>query len=239
VLTLRRDEVHVWRAELALDPADFIKLQETLAPDERERAARFRFLKDRQRFIAARGVLREVLARYLNQDPARLEFCYGPSGKPTLAAGMGAGELRFNLSHSHGLALYAITRRREIGVDLEYVRPQLAEEQIAERFFSRHEVEALRALPASIQPEAFFHCWTRKEAYIKARGEGLAVPLDSFDVSLAPGEPPALLSVRSDPREAARWSLETLSPGSGYVGAVAAEGSDWSIRLWRWEPPVE
>jgi 4'-phosphopantetheinyl transferase len=232
-VVLPDDEVHVWRADLSLDSAAIARLVATLSPDERARAARFHFERDRRRFTAARGVLRQILAGYLGQDPALIEFNYSPSGKPSLDS-----DVRFNMSHSHELALYAIARRKEVGVDVERIRPQVAEEQIAERFFSPREAATLRALPANVQAEAFFNCWTRKEAYIKARGEGLGIPLDSFDVSLAPGEPAAILAVRNEPQEMLRWSIESLAPAPGYVSAVVAEGHHWRLRLWRWEPGV-
>ena len=176
----------------------------TLAADEQARAERFHFERDREHFIVARGVLRAILGRYLNRAPERLSFCYGAHGKPALAGEAGADAIRFNVSHSHGVALYAVTRGREVGIDLERIRFDLAVLEIAERFFSRREVATLRTLPTEAQRQAFFRCWTRKEAYIKARGEGLSLPLDQFDVSLAPGEPAALLgtptrSVRSRP----------------------------------------
>ena len=233
-LGLRDNEIHVWRAWLDLTPADFESVANALTPDEQARAARFISPRHGRRFSAARGVLREILSRYLDRNPSQLQFCYGPSGKPALAPGSGMDELRFNLSHSHGLALYAVTRAREVGVDVERIQPQLAEEQIAERFFSPGEVAELRALPPSVQAEAFFNCWTRKEAYIKARGEGMAIPLNSFDVSLAPGAPAALLSVRRDLEECARWSLRAVASSAGYAAAIAAEGNDWRLQLWEW-----
>src|SRR5919199_1621700 len=143
----------------------------------------------------------------LRQAPPQLCFTYGRHGKPALATGTGGVPLRFNVSHSHGLALYAITRDREVGVDVERIRPEVAQEKIAERFFSPREVTVLRALPTPLQATAFFACWTRKEAYIKATGDGLSLSLKQFDVSLAPGEPVALLHTIWDPQEAARWAL--------------------------------
>ena len=163
-------------------------LKQVLSADEHARAERFYFQKDRERFMVARGLLRTVLGRYLNQEPSQLRFCYSPYGKPALATGSGRNTLRFNVSHSHGLALYAITCGRELGVDVELIRPELPDEEIAERFFSFQEVSGLRALPPNMRLEAFFNCWTLKEAYIKARGEGLSLPLDQFDVALVPGE---------------------------------------------------
>lgn len=175
-----------------------------LSADERERAARFHFLKDREHFIAARGLLRLLLSRYLDLPPQQLSFSYSPYGKPALAGERDCTSLRFNVSHSHGVALYAFTLEREVGVDVEYIRQDVVGESIAEHFFSAQEVTSLRALPAGVQPQAFFNCWTRKEAFIKARGEGLSFPLDQFDVSLVPGEATALISTRNDPQEAAR-----------------------------------
>jgi 4'-phosphopantetheinyl transferase len=143
-------------------------------------------------------------------------------------------ELRFNVSHSHGLALYAVTRRRKIGIDIERVRPISGPEQLAARFFSAGENAELCALPEHVKHEAFFNCWTRKEAYVKARGEGLSLPLNQFDVSLNPGEPARLLRVERDPQEAARWSLQGLTPAPGYVAALAVEGHGWRLACWEW-----
>ncbi|HTS12529.1 MAG TPA: 4'-phosphopantetheinyl transferase superfamily protein [Candidatus Limnocylindrales bacterium] len=139
--------------------------------------------------------------------------------------------LCFNLSHSHGLALVAICREREVGVDVELIRPEFGGEEIARRYFSQREVDELKRLPPELQAEGFFLCWTRKEAYIKAKGDGLHIPLDSFDVSLTPGLPPLLNSA-----DGFRWSLRSLAPGAGYVGAVVSEGRDWKLRLLSWEP---
>ena len=166
--------------------------------------------------------------------PEQLRFNYNSWGKPSLSEQQGGLGPRFNVSHSHELALYGFTRNREIGLDIEYMREDMAGEQIAERFFSRAEVETLRTLPASQQTVAFFNCWTRKEAYLKARGQGLTLPLDDFDVSLSPGQPAQLLSVKSGPQELSRWSLKELQPGQGYVAAVAVEGSDYQLRYMQW-----
>ncbi len=228
VPALADNEVHVWR--LALDqPADRLDaLRRTLAADERQRAERFHFDKDRRHFIAGRGLLRTLLGGYLGRDPGSLHFAYNPQGKPML---VGAGaDLRFNLTHSHGLALLAVSRGRELGVDVERIRPEFAGDAVARRFFSPREVAALSALGGERRHEAFFVCWTRKEAYLKATGKGLSLPLDCFDVSLLPGEPAALLATRHDPAEAARWSLRALSPARGFAGALAVEGKEWRLR---------
>jgi len=233
-VTLPPDEVHVWRADLDVGTVALLRLQETLSADEQARAERFYSRADRARYIAGRGILRALLARYLRTRAGDLRFCCNAHGKPALVPGSGTEDLRFNLSHSHRLALFAFALRREVGVDLEYVRPSLPDDRLAERFFSPQEVTRLRALPESARAEAFFHCWTRKEAYIKARGEGLGIGLASFTVSLAPGQLTNLLITSDDGLEAGKWSLRALAPGGGYVAAVAAEGKDWSLALWQW-----
>ena len=236
-LSLGADEVHVWHAALNQPAAAVRDLSRSLAPDETARAARFHFQRHRDDFVVARGVLRALLGRYLNVAPSGLRFSYTRYGKPYLPDEIRHDGLCFNVSHSHERALYAFTRGREIGVDVEYVRPEMATEQIAERFFSAGEVASLRSLPAGLQPRGFFNCWTRKEAYIKARGEGLSLPLDCFDVSLLPGEPAALLATRDDPGEALRWSLHELPADEGYVAALAVAGGDLRVTHRRWPAP--
>ena len=233
-LKLSRDEVHVWRAALDRSPACEQRLFATLTPDEQTRANRFYFKHDRSHFIVARGVLRDVLGRYLGAQPDSLRFEYTEYGKPLLVKEFRDAGISFNLSHAKGVALLAITAGREIGVDVEWIRPGVTEEEIAERFFSTDEVRVLRALPKNAQEEAFFNCWTRKEAYIKAKGEGLSMPLDRFAVTLAPGSAAELLYTVGDPQEASRWRLLELFPGPGFVGAVAVEGHDWQLKCLGW-----
>jgi len=226
-----RNEVHVWR--VPLDESRAALLRPLLAPDECARADRFHFSRDRHRFIVARGSLRIILGGYLKQEPAQLSFSYSQYGKPALADETDGSRLSFNLSHANELALIAVTQGRGLGVDIEFIRPEFASEEIAERFFSDHEVAALRALPEKAQSEAFFNCWTRKEAYIKAIGEGMSMPLNQFHVSLEPGSPARLLGNLRDANEVSRWSLQELAPGPGYVAAVAVEGRDWQLRCWQ------
>jgi 4'-phosphopantetheinyl transferase len=226
--------VHVWRAGLDVGPATLLRLRESLSPDEEARAERFYSPAGCACYVAGRGILRALLARYLGTPAGNLSFCYNAHGKPALAPGCGTEDLRFNLSHSHGLALFAFAFRREVGVDLEYIRSSLTEDRLAERFFSTQEATTLRALPEKDQTRAFFNCLTRKEAYIKARGGGLSIGLSSFAVSLAPGQLTNLLITSRDGRELTGWSLRALAPGDGYVAAVAAEGTDWSPALWQW-----
>jgi 4'-phosphopantetheinyl transferase len=208
--------------------------KKSLSADERERAGRFHFSKDRQHYVAARGVLRDILGRYMGLAPQLIRFSYDSYNKPSLSAETGGGTLQFNVSHSHGLALYALTNGREVGVDIEFVREDFTGLDIAENFFSPREVSALRALPPGERAVAFFDCWTRKEAYIKARGEGLSYPLRLFTVSLAPGQPAALLCTEDDPQEAARWSLLELYPGEGYRAACAVKGEVTTLHRWSW-----
>jgi 4'-phosphopantetheinyl transferase len=232
-LALNLDEVHVWRAPLDAAENVLEGLERLLSPDERERAKRFIFQKHRRRFIVARAVLRELLGRYLNQEPDRMRFVYGPEGKPALAE-TGSGSVRFNLSHSEALALYAFVRGREVGIDLEWINPRVAFEELAERFFTPVEASALRALPERAREAAFFACWTRKEAYMKAVGKGLSLPTQDFEVTLAPGEPAELISTRHDPEQAMRWSLLELDAGPGFAAALAVEGGGWSLKCWQW-----
>ena len=230
------DEIHVWRAALARPPGEVEALRELLSEDELQRADRFRFPHDRSNFIVARGTLREILGRYLRLPPSFLCFDYNDFGKPELRPAPREKMIRFNLSHAGNIALCAVAIR-EVGVDVEIMREGVACEEIAANFFSRREVSALLALPADARTRAFFECWTRKEAYIKAHGAGLSLPLDAFDVSLAPGEPAALLSTSDDALETAQWSLRAISPGVGYVAAVAARGDGWRLCCWQWPCP--
>jgi len=234
---LGRNGVHVWRATLHQNPSQIQSFLHNLAADEQARAERFYFEKDREHFIAARGVLRAILGGYLNRVPKCLSFYYSSHGKPALAGESDDDAIYFNVSHSDGVALYAVTRGREVGIDLERIRFDLAVAEIASRFFSRQEVTMLRTLPTNVQRQAFFRCWTRKEAYSKARGEGLSLPLDQFDVSLAPGEPAAILGSQLGPSEASRWSLLELTPAPGYVAALAVEGHGWRLTSWQWPDP--
>lgn len=217
---LSTDDVHVWRIPLDVPPATLDRLASLVSGDERDRADRFYFDRDRNRFLAARGALRMILGSYLDSDPSLLSFHYGPRGKPSLAG----SPLEFNLTHSAGLALCAVALGRRLGIDVEALRPLPDAAAIAERFFSDAERRALRSVTEAQRTLAFFQCWTRKEAYIKAIGEGLSMPLDRFDVSLLPGEPARLLAVAGDPDAPRRWTLHDLDPGPGLVAAIAVEG---------------
>ena len=233
-LKLVHSDVHVWRAsfyQLFSYEEDFGEL---LSGDEQAKARRYRFEDNRREYIVGRGLLRHLLGCYLDQDPASLQFFYNAYGKPALMHTKGSEPLSFNVSHAHGIILLAFTLDRELGIDIERIRPEAAHDGVAERFFSSHEVHELRTLPLHAQPLGFFNCWTRKEAYIKARGEGLNIPLNQFDVSLVPGEPAALLESRVDPQDTNRWTLCALDMGTQYAAALAVEGSDWELKCWDW-----
>ena len=224
-------EVHVWRVDLA---AGGQPLEGLLSTEELARAHRFHRPDDRRRYVAAHGALRRLLGRYVGAEPDRLRFCSSAGGKPRLVFEAGQPPLRFNLSHSAELALVGVACDREIGVDVERIRPELATGEIAGRFFAPGEAATLCTLPKEAQAEAFFACWTRKEAYVKARGDGITRGLDHFEVTLAPGEVPAIRSASDDPEAATRWSIVSLTPAPGYLAAVVVEGRDLDLHCWRW-----
>ncbi|HEX9987864.1 MAG TPA: 4'-phosphopantetheinyl transferase superfamily protein [Chloroflexia bacterium] len=229
-LSLQEGEVHVWRA--ALDGQPGRPLAQTLSAGEQERAARFHFEADRRRFVAGRGFLRAVLARYLRIEPGEVRFSYGEQGKPTLPGDAGEGAIHFNLAHSGELALCAVARR-EVGIDLELIRPVSESAQIADRYFSMRERAAFHSRPLEEAGEGFLRQWTRKEAYLKARGCGLSLEPDRVEV-WGGQDGPLKLEVAGEPGEATRWSLVDLTPGGGYVAALAVEGRDWSLSCWQW-----
>ncbi len=232
---LDRGQIHVWRTRLDQPPSCLADYLPCLCEDERGRAMRFHFEEHRRDFIVGRTFLRTILARYLGIDRSRVRFEYSSYGKPSIVATPTSLPLFFSLTHSHRLALLAVTRKAEIGIDVEYVRS--VDDGIPERYFSPSEVAALRALPKHLQQEAFFNCWTRKEAYIKARGNGLSLALDEFDVSLAPGAPAAILDIRDGIEEPSAWKIEHLAPADGYIGAVAIRAQNCRLKLWALDQP--
>lgn len=220
---VQENEVHLWRAALDHPASRLRSFWQLLTNDERARAGRFLLQRDCDRFIAARGLLRITLARYLGQDPGILRFRYGQYGKPTVVQEI-RDHLHFNVAHSHGLALFAVAWDREIGVDLEQIDASLASEEVADRFFSPREADTLRAVPPHAWPDAFFACWTRKEAYVKARGGGLSISLKDFAVSLPPEEPAIVWSSDSESRETGRWTLKAVNVGALWAAALAVGG---------------
>ncbi len=233
-LTLLENEAHVWRASLEQPETVLLQLQHTLSLDERLRAGEFHFDCDRRHFMIARGVLRTLLSRYLHMPPAQLQFAYNAQGKPLLDMPAPEKLLHFNLSHSHELALFAFSYAGPVGVDIEYMRPGVSAEEAARVSFSPREQTLLLALPLEERRQAFYSCWTRKEAYIKGRGTGFSLEPSLFDVAFLPGEPAALLASREDPLEPARWTLQALEPGDDYAGALAIQGHEWSLHCYKW-----
>jgi len=231
-LRLCGDEVHVWRARLDCDASTLEVLRAALSEEESGRATRFRFERDRARFAAARGLLRDILSRYLQRPASLIQFTYNEYGRPELS-GDESG-LRFNVSHSGGAALYACARGHAVGVDVELLRDDFASVEVAGRFFSAAEIRDLGSLPPHLLTRGFFNCWTRKEAYIKALGEGLSHPLDCFSVSLSPGKPARLLNTDRDPSEAAAWSILDVQPFEGYAAALAVRNSSPRLSFWDW-----
>jgi 4'-phosphopantetheinyl transferase len=229
---LREHEVHVWLSESGQESRGQ-NLLGVLSTEEVERAERFHFSPDRDRFVRGRGVLRMLLGRYLGVDPPRLRFRYNGYGKPALAGDWQGSGINFNMSNSGDIVLYAFALGHEVGVDVEHVHPGFAGEEVATSFFAPPEVEALRRTPPEARAAAFFSCWTRKEAYIKARGEGLSFPLDGFAVSVDTGAREVALEVFGDAQESRRWTIISLLPAQGYVAALAAEGGGWRLNCWR------
>jgi len=225
-------EVHLWRVSLRHPPFPIELLYRQLAESEIDRAQRYRFERDRRRFIVARGMLRVILARYTGLAPRHIQFTIHAHGKPSLAQ---HPHLAFNASDSGEWMALGVTLNRRIGVDIEQIRDGVASMDIAERFFSPREVAALRALPPEEQKAAFFRCWTRKEAFIKAIGEGLSYPLHKFDVTLGPDEPAQLLFVQEDPLAPQRWWVLDFPIANDYAGAVMAEQPVETVQYWSWE----
>ena len=228
-MALNQDTIQVGLESLDRSGDGLRSLERHLTDDERQRAARFRFERDRTRFICARGLLRRFLAAELGVEPGRIRFDYGPHGKPSLAAEHADSGLTFNVSHSDGLGLFVLARNRAIGADVEKVRPLRHGRAVAERFFADDECAALDGLTGDAWDRAFFRCWTRKEAFIKAVGEGLSYPLRAFSVAVADTEPPRLLRVDRDASLCERYWLTTYPAGTGFEAAIAAEGGPCAL----------
>jgi 4'-phosphopantetheinyl transferase len=213
-------------------------MENLLSAEEKERASRFRLEAARRDYVVARGLLRVILGRYLKMNPSQLHFSYGPQGKPRLVAFAGHVDLRFNVSHSQGLALFAFTQGREIGVDLECIRTELDREAIAARVLSPTEQQALNGLPAIKRRRAFYRLWTCKEAYVKATGKGLSLELNGFEITLASDGFSAPLRVSNDVEEHSRCAICELNPADNYAAAVVVEGAEWKLACWDWNPSL-
>jgi 4'-phosphopantetheinyl transferase len=233
---LADDEVHVWALPLDVSARAIEIFKELLSPDELTRAARYLSSELGRRFIACRGQVRRILAAYVNASPENLRFPLGQHGKPALELAGSVADHRFNVSNSQSLALCAVTLRHEIGVDVEFVREVRDVETLARRFFAREEIDALHTLPEAERLKAFYHCWTRKEAVLKAVGAGLSIPLDQIVVSVTDSQPARVISFAGDPAGARDWWLDSLEPASGYLGAVAAPRICLKTACWQSQP---
>jgi 4'-phosphopantetheinyl transferase len=227
-LHLEAREIHVWSVPIDIGGDEMPRLMALLSSAEQERARRYVFESVQRRFVAARAALRLLVGRYLDLPAVMVSFAYGPSGKPHLI-GPYATQLHFNLSHSHRLAQFAFCADEELGIDLEWLHEIRSADQIVRRMFGPEEVEDWFSLPAEQRRRGFFDCWTRKEAFVKALGRGLEVPLDTFRVAFRPGERPAVRWRKDRQRE--QWSMFDVSPADDYAAALAIRGRDWRVRL--------
>ncbi|GAC1389445.1 MAG: 4'-phosphopantetheinyl transferase superfamily protein [Ktedonobacteraceae bacterium] len=233
-MLLANDEIHIWCASLDQSDAFQAHLWGILSADEQVRAKQFRFEAGKRHFIVGRGLLRLILGRYQQVAPKQLQFSYSTNGKPFLAHQNSEKSIQFNVSHSQSLALYAFVQHTAIGVDIEYMRPFPDAAQIVDHFFSVQEKALFHTFPTDKQTEAFFAGWTRKEAYLKACGDGLLYPLHLVEVSLTPGEPAHILSIGGSIQRASQWFLQDLVLSSGYKAALAIEGGMWNVKQWQW-----
>ncbi len=228
--SLTESNVHIWRVFLERPPCELEELRRTLSGDELARADRYRIPAARNQYIVARSALRTILAGYLGDHPRALRFTHAALGKPYLYG----TPMHFNLSHSHGLALIAVTRAGEIGIDVERVRSFANQRLLAERFFCPREVKTLLALSPDVLPVAFFHAWTRKEAFVKAHGTGIGYGVDRVEVTLLPGEPARLLRLDGCEQAANEWAMTHLSPAENYVAAIVHQSAPRPTVHWTW-----
>lgn len=235
-LILLSNAVHVWRVDLDQPSSCWRQFEVILSAEERIKADLFRFASLRSRYITCRASLRCILSGYTHQQPEMLTILAGPYGKPFLQQPANDQAVEFNVSHSQQLALIAVTRGRPVGVDVEWIDPQCPIDLLSTHFFSSREVAILQALPPFLRTEAFFTCWTRKEAVLKARGDGLSPPLSACEVTFLPDNA-ALPQLALNSTDAACWSLRQLDPAPGYTAAIALQCQDWDLSCWHWNIP--
>lgn len=226
---LNDSDVHVWAADLDAPAEQISAFERTLATDERDRAGRYVFARDRNRFVSGRGLLRAILGTYLEMEPAQVRFVYGPHGKPALS-----GSCHFNVAHCEDLLLVALTRVCPVGIDVERIRALDDAEELAVRFFSPGEIAQLKKVSKDQQAAAFFSLWTRKEAYLKATGQGISELLSQIEVSFLDGQPAKVISISGSPQAAAQWTLKELTPARHFKAALAAAAKGLQLSCWRW-----
>lgn len=232
VPALADDGVHIWRASLHADDAQMAQLARLLAEDEAARAAKFVFARDRRRYVVARATLRRLLSGYIDVAPDAVSFAYEAHGKPMLAPPLNGSGLAFNLSHSGEMAVFAFTRGRRVGVDVEFMRPLDDMHQVAATVFSPRELATFTELPPNQQRAAFYAGWTRKEAFVKALGAGVSYPLKEFDVTLAPHEAARLVAIARDPASVGNWQMVAFAPADDHVGALVVEATGVAVTYW-------
>ena len=232
-LSLLENELHVWSISLIQPEKILQKLAGLLDENERTKANKFKFEIDRQNYIVAHGAMRQILAKYLECKPENIIFNFNDYGKPFLPENK--YQIEFNLSHSKSRALVAVAKNKRVGIDIEYIRSEIVESNIAGQFFSARENEALQSLDANQQQKAFFDCWTRKESFIKAIGKGLSFPLKSFDVSLKPADPARLLYINDSRIEAARWQMVELIINENYSATAVIESTVTNLKISNWK----
>lgn len=225
--------IDVWHSRISLPEVEIEKHALTLSGQERERAEKFTFADKYEEYVVTRGLLRQALAHVLRQDACTFEFDYSSSNKPYLSRKYNDQQITFNVSHSHGQALVAISVDRNIGIDIEKVRADVEYEKLALRFFSVAEQKALMLYPREERAAAFFATWTRKEAFVKAVGKGIAFGLSEFDVNISPKEAPLMLATRWDPEDVAKWSMANIETEKNYLATVVADGGDFQLRHWQ------
>lgn len=218
---LPNDEIHIWTASLEKTPERRAEFLPILSSDEQARAKRFYFERDRNHYVAGRAILRILLGNYLGVEPARIEFTYGVYGKPDLETALNGRNLQFNLSHSKDQAIYAFNWDQPVGVDIEYIHPMKNMEEIAAQFFTANECEMIHFSPKDQKYESFFKIWTCKEAYLKANGSGLMVPINQVEIFMTPEGKAGLASIGDDLQQTAPWSLKIFTPITGYQAACA------------------
>lgn len=229
--SLKQDEVHLWCVNLSLlGNRNLQQLSGYLSKEEFLRTERYYFDKDKRLFVFRSGLLRRFLGSYLHVSPSKVQIGYNGNGKPFLNDHHGEDTIQFSLSHSKGVVLYGFSRKGRIGVDVELIQPMTDMDDVVEGFFSKNEKIEYKGLSIEHRMEGFYNCWTRKEAFLKALGDGLSRGLDTFDVSLTPGEPAVLKRVGWAPTEVQRWMLQSITTIPGYAAAIAVEGNDWSLK---------